>query len=255
FNSGAGTWQMSVPAGSWVAGARNYRITSQGVNQPDSLTENPGPNAIFIVDSQNPSGTITNPDSRAYRNSLPTLTATASDTAPGTVQSVVFRVARGEDATKLWNWQTSTFTVASGAATDLTATLNAGVWSYTTDYFQINTGTGAWQRGRSYVVHEIVTDKAGNFSDTAHPGFTFDIGVPTATIAVPVLASTSGLTALPSISGTIQDDYVAANAQIALQRQSDGIWFDGTNFTVSQGAPNFLSVTSLSSGATTWAFT
>src|SRR5262249_48038905 len=103
FNAGTGAWQMSVPAGSWVAGARTSRTPSEGVNHPDRLPHTPGPNPIFVVDPQNPSGTITAPDARAYRNSLPTLPATASDTAPGVVQTVVFRVARGEDATKFWN--------------------------------------------------------------------------------------------------------------------------------------------------------
>src|SRR5439155_1466525 len=87
FNSGTAAWQMSVPSAGWFAGTHNYKITSQGVNQTDSLTESPGPNAIFVVDAQNPNGTIANPDSRAYRSSLPTLSATATDTAPGAVQS------------------------------------------------------------------------------------------------------------------------------------------------------------------------
>ena len=195
--------------------------------------------ATFVIDATPPapSGVLVNPDPRRYLNALPTLSATASDVAPGTVQGVIFHVARAEDSTKLWNWQASTFTVATVGATDLVPTFNAGVWSYTTDYFQINTGTGTWEQGKGYVVHEVVTDKAGNFSDTAHPGFTFDITAPTATVAIPVLASTPAITSLPSISGATLDNFVASNVQIALQRQaSSGLWFDGFQFRFGRAA-------------------
>src|SRR5439155_10474896 len=147
----------------------------------NGTTEATPQTATFVVDDTPPSGTVTSPDSRLYLKSLPTLSGTASDTAPGVLTGVTFRVARAEDGSKFWNWQTSSFTVLSGAATDLVPTLNAGVWSYTTDYFQINTGTGAWENGRSYVVHEIAGDKAGNSNDIVHAAFTFDITAPTAT--------------------------------------------------------------------------
>lgn len=206
------------------------------------------------MDNTVPAGTLSTPDSRATTNSLPILSGTASDTTPGAVQSVVFRVARSEDATKLWNWQASTFTASAGAATDLTATLNTGVWSYTTDYFLMNTGTGTWEHGKAYIVHEIITDKAGNQTDVAHAGFTFDIHAPTATLVVPAIVSTSGITGLASISGTTSDEYGIQYAQIGLQRQSDGRWFDGANFTVGQVAPNRLPMTTLTSGATQWTY-
>src|SRR5205823_2247682 len=98
----------------------------------------------------------------------------STDTAPGVVQTVLFRVARNDDPTQFWNYQASTFTAAAVGATDLTPTLTS-VWTYTTDYFRINTGTGAWENGRSYVVHEVITDKAGNSTDLSHAAFTFDI--------------------------------------------------------------------------------
>ena len=248
------TWQFTeIPTGSWNNN-RIYKITSQGYNGNASIMESPGPNASFIIDNTAPTGAIQLPDSRATQNSVPTLSATASDTTPGTVQTVVFHAVRSEDGTKFWNWQASTFTSVSSPATDLTATFSGGLWSYTTDYFQINTGTGAWENGRSYVIHEVITDKAGNQTDIAHAAFTYDIIAPTATIQTPVLASTSGIKALPVIAGIASDNYVPQNVQIAIQNQTSHLWFDGSNFTVS-GAANFLPVTTLTSGATQWTYT
>src|SRR5262249_10635891 len=142
------------------------------------------PNASFVVDDTPPTGSIQAPDSRLYLNSLPTLSGTAGDISPGVVTSVVFRVERQVDGA-YWNWQTSTFTALSGASTDLTPSLSGGLYSYTTDYFQVSTGTGTWQRDKAYVVHEVVADKAGNTTDIAHAAFTFDLGIPTATIVMP----------------------------------------------------------------------
>ena len=247
-------WQITLPVASWV-GNQYYKVTAKGINQPAGGIPDPTPpSAIFIVDSSAPTGGYLLPDSRVYQNSMPTLSATASDPTPGTIQSVVFRVARGEDPTKLWNWQTSTFTVISGAATDLTAAFNAGAWSYTTDYFQINTGTGAWQNGHPYIVHEIMTDLAGNTNDFVHPTFTFDIAAPTATIVVPQ-NGLAGIKTLPVISGTAADNNANVNVKVALYSPTDGRWYDGSGFNVAQSTPNFLPVTTLSPNATSWTFT
>src|SRR5206468_545654 len=120
------------------------------------------------------------------------------------LESVVFHVLR---STQLWNWQSSTFTSASGAATDLTPIdQGGGLWTYTTDYFQINTGTVTWERNRSYAVHEIITDAAGNVTDLTQPPFTFDLTAPTATITLPIVAaSTTGVTSISAISGNAND--------------------------------------------------
>src|SRR5262249_29695844 len=149
---------------------------------------------------------------------------------------------------KFWNWQASTFTAISGAATDLTPTLNTGVYSYTTSYFQINTGTGAWENGRSYVVHELATDKAGNTNDIAHAAFTFDIKAPTATIQIP-LSGLPGIKNLPSISGIATDDHTNNMVNIAIYSPTDGAWFDGSGFNVTQSTPYFVA-TSTSVNAT-----
>ncbi len=248
--SSSTSWTMTVPNGDWFNGTHLYQINSQGVNQALSLTETPGPKATFVVDNNAPAENVTVPNGAAYVNNLPTLVGTASDTSPGAMQSVVFRVINGG---KFWNWQSSTFTALSGAATDLTASFGGGLWTYTTDYFQVNTGTGAWQNGQSYTVRIIATDQAGNSNFFDQTPFTFDTVVPTATIVMP----TNGLTAirsLPISSGTATDNNLNTNVQIAIRNQT-GLWYDGSLFEINQSTPYFISMTSLSANATYWTYT
>ncbi len=255
------TWQMNLPGTAWI-GNEYYQIISKGRNIPQSIDENPGPaqTATFVFDSSAPVGSYNSPDNRQYLNSLPTLSANAVDTPPGITQSVIFRVQQQANPSQYWNWQTSTFSALSGAATDLNGTnVSGNLWTYTTDYFQVNTGTGAWQNGVQYIVHEIMTDEAGNSFDNIHPSFKFDIVAPTATISVPTVAvSTTGVTSLTLLSGTAVDNNgnsAMANVQVAVQRLSDGLWLDNTtNFLSGQTNPNWVQVTSLTNPATTWAY-
>src|SRR5262249_14641432 len=149
-------------------------------------------------------------------------------TSPGQVTTVIYRAIR--DDGKYWNWQSSTFTAVNAPATDLTATLGAN-WTYTTTYFQNN---AAWENGRSYTIHEDMTDKAGNITDLAHAAFTFDTVVPTATITLPIVAaSTTGVTSLPTISGTANDDNANGTVQLAVEDIAATLWLDAntTGFT------------------------
>ena len=252
FSDGT-NWQMSVSANGWI-GNQYYKITSLGLNVPQGLSESGGPSATFVIDNTAPSGAFNTPDTRLFLNSLPTLSATATDIAPGIVQSVVFHVLEA-GTTQYWNWQSSTFTAASSPATDLTATFSSPNWTYTTSYFQVNTGTGAWENDHSYVVQEVMTDTAGNGSNTplTHAAFTFDIIAPTSTIVVPANGLTY-VTNLPSISGTANDNHANASDQIAIYSPTDGGWFDGTSFSNGQSTPSFVSVTTSSSNATLWTY-
>ena len=112
-----GAWQMNIPQLAWITNHK-YVIYSQASFPGVSIEPTPQ-SATFVVDNTAPSGLTITPDSRLFLNSLPTLSGTASDTPPGILTSVVFRVARGDDGSKFWNWQASTFTALSGAATDL----------------------------------------------------------------------------------------------------------------------------------------
>ena len=129
----------------------------------------------------------------------------------------------------------------------------SNLWTYTTAYFQINTGTGAWENGKSYVVHEVMTDKAGNTFDNVHAAFTYDIMAPTSTIQVPQ-NGLPGVRSLPSLSGIVADNFVSSNVQVAIYDPIGVAWFDGSGFNVVQSTPNYLNVTSLSSNATSWTY-
>ncbi len=224
FASNTGTWTLT--AGAWTT-ARKYTIASKGIN--GGSQETPQSPWTFVIDDAQPSGSVTVPDTRLFINSLPTLSGTADDTPPGAVNTVKFRVIRDADGL-LYNWQASTFTASAPPATDLTASpVTGNEWRYTTDYFLIATGTAAWENGRSYTVHEIVTDKAGNPVDVPHAPFTFDIVAATATVTVPQ-AGMAGISSLPTISGTANDGKAVASVKVAIQKlDAQGFWFDGAN--------------------------
>src|SRR6185312_12268201 len=75
---------------------------------------------------------------------------------------------------------------------------------------------------------------------------------PTATITMPASAITT-IRSLPTISGTLFDNFLSSSVSVAIQRQ-DGLWFSGINFNVSQSTPNFLPADYLSPGATFWSY-
>ena len=102
-------------------GNRKYTIRSMASNPAGQ--EIPKPADTFVVDNTAPAITVITPNGNAYLNTLPTLSGTVTDTAPGTIASVVLHVVR--DDGNYWNWQQSTFTALSGAS-DLTASLGSG---------------------------------------------------------------------------------------------------------------------------------
>ena len=134
-------------------------------------------------------------------------------------------------------------------------TVNQGgnLYTYTTDYFQINTGTGAFENGRSYVVHEVMTDKAGNTFSNVHAAFTYDVLAPTSTIQSP-LNGLSAIKSLPSMSGIASDNFANNNVQVAIYGYTEGAWFDGVGFNVPQTTPSYVNVTSTNSTATIWSY-
>ena len=243
-----GNWSMSILAGSWN-GNRNYTIKSMAINPAGQEVLKPA--VTFVVDNTAPTVAVTAPNGSAYLNTLPILSGNVTDTPPGTIASVIFHAIR--DDGQYWNWQASTFTAPTPPSTDLTAThVSGNLWSYTTDYFLINTGTGAWENNRFYSVHQVATDLAGNQTDQGQTAFTFDIVSPTATIVVPA----NGLTAirsLPTISGTAIDNHTNSNVVVAIFSPSDQSWFDGAGFNVTQSTPYFLN-TSTSTNATVWSY-
>ena len=251
FNGITGAWTMTLtPSTNWN-GNRNYTIESMGVNSLYSETPKL-PALTFVVDNAQPAVTLVTPDTSTYRNNLPVLSGNATDIAPGTVSSVLFHAIR--DDNKYWNWQASTFTVPTLGATDLAYTSVVGsLWSYTTDYF-LSSSTGAWENGRSYTIHEVAVDKAGNQTDQAQLQFTFDIFSPTATIVVPAHNLTA-IRSMPTISGTAANNLSNANVMLAIYSIADVSWYDGSGFNVNQSTPNFFAVSTVTAGGTAWSYT
>ncbi|PIU17721.1 MAG: hypothetical protein COT18_12525, partial [Elusimicrobia bacterium CG08_land_8_20_14_0_20_59_10] len=247
------SWQLSVAPGLWN-GNRKYRVRSKGVNESfPAYNETPGPGVEFIIDSSAPAVAVTMPD-RAYRVALSTLSASISDVSPGTLQTTYFRVRNVES--KYWNWQASTFTVLSYPYTDLAPAINAGIASYTTDYFL--TGA-AWEADKAYTVEFQSTDKAGNTGIAGEVAFTLDIASPTAGIAVPYDANGGGLRSLGSISGTAYDAWRSTAVEVAIRRLTGTPrWFGGATFSGTGETPLWLDVKNspsfLSPDATSWIY-
>jgi len=224
---------------------RKYRVQSRAKHEINGLVETPASGNVFIIDDTPPSLNITQPD-KAYVINVPTLTASITDIAPGTVVSAYFRVKK-QGLSEYWNWQASTFTALSGSYTDLTANLvwddilKTGVASYTTDYFQ--TGL-AFEKDKTYTVQVYSNDKAGNLGIASEFNFTIDRSSPSAIIQIPLDANKSGMRYLPLISGTATDDKQNSQVQIAIQQWggSPNLWFNGTGFLETQVDPYWIDV-------------
>src|SRR5262249_37649909 len=160
-----------------------------------------------------PVTTLITPPNLAFLNSLTTLSATITDVAPGLVSNAagdVFFTVKQTGSNAFWDYQLSTFTVAS-ANTNLNATkqsgsFNSGLWTYTTSYFQ---NGAAWVSGQQYTVTLVAKDKAGNNNAVTTQNFTYDISQPTATILNPQ-AGLNGLSGLTTLSGTAEDENAMA---------------------------------------------
>ncbi|HBE87556.1 MAG TPA: hypothetical protein DDW67_00235, partial [Elusimicrobia bacterium] len=245
-------WQWGMAAGNWNTD-RLYRVKSRAVgasSEPDSATRD----REFVMDAGYPSASISVP-SAAYAKSVPFLSGTAWDEAPGVLQNYYFRVRRQESAL-FWNWSASTFT-AAGADTELPAYLDGGLYKYTTDYFQ--TGQ-AFETNRGYIAQLFARDKAGNLTQATDRSFIIDKSSPSARILVPYDANGSGVRSMAFISGTASDNQSNASVQVAVQKWVGEtlVWFDGSGFTSLQAAPYWITVNGtngyLSPSATSWSY-
>jgi len=266
FNSGDGSWTMTIYESTWT-GNRKYRVKCHAKHIPNAVDQSADwvPDTswtlgrIFIVDSSAPVTTVTMPPAgQPYRNTLPTLSASAVDVQPGEISNVYFRVMRTKDS-KYFNQVQSTFTDLSGSDTDLTATFVSGnLWNYTTTFMQ--TG-GAWENDEGYQVQVYAKDKAypgGYSSDAGLRSFTYDIIKPTATLVVPSAVSASdNIKSLATISGSAVDNFSDSNknVQISIKRNREPLrWWGGSSF--NQGSEYWVSSpTYLSPSATFWTYT
>ncbi|MDT8286528.1 MAG: hypothetical protein RQ748_05405, partial [Elusimicrobiales bacterium] len=244
-------WQWTMDGANWTNN-RRYRVRSMARHEVNGIDESPGAGSAFIIDDTAPSAAVTSPD-RAYAPELTQLAASVSDVSPGQLQSAYFRVKRQENA-QYWDWKLSTFT-AAGTDTELAASINAGIASYTTDYFQAGL---AWQTDRSYEVQLFATDKAGNLGSSPVASFTIDRSSPTARILVPSDANARGIRSISSLLGTAFDNWGNSNVEIAIQQWgSPRLWFDGSDFLEPGDSPYFIPLDAngtLSPDATSWAY-
>jgi hypothetical protein len=231
----------SISSISWN-GNRKYRVKSRAEHTGNGLTEPESIGREFIIDSSAPVVLISTPSLSYYKN-IDTLVGSVSDVSPGVIVNTYFRVKRS-DADEYWNWKLSTFTAScgtGGADCQLVATLNAGVATYTTDYFVNGL---AWEENRSYVVQLYSIDKAGNVGIASEKTFTIDRTSPTATITIPVDENNSGIRELTKIEGNASDNYANSKVYIAIRKLAPTpVWWDGSGFTITGDVPNWIDVT------------
>jgi hypothetical protein len=217
------------------------------------VPETPTGGREFVIDSTAPSVAISNP-AQAYMKAVTLLEGAVSDLTPGALNNTYFRVKR-QAAAEYWNWQASTFTALSGAYTDLTAGVAAGLATYTTDYFA---NGRAWEPNKTYVVQLFSTDKAGNLGTASEQTFTLDVSSPSSRLLVPLIAAKNGIKTMSYISGTAYDAWRSTAVEVAIRRLSGTPrWYNGAGFNEAVG-PVWLDVNNtvgyLSSDATSWMY-
>lgn len=223
----AGTTNWTYP---WPSVSSNtYNIQSRATDSASNV-ETPGAGNTFIYDTLPPTSIITSPASGAYLNTLAQISGTATDNLAG-VASVEITIRRNSDG-QYWNestWQGSeSWRPAAGTNT----------WTYT------------WPAVGSdlYAVRSRATDGAGNI-ETPGTGisFTYDISPPSSTVTTP--ANGAALPSLANILGTASDNFLIAQVQVNIRRDTDGMYWQcaSANWGNTQG---WCPVT----GTTSWSY-
>ncbi|MBI4425143.1 MAG: hypothetical protein HY554_15540, partial [Elusimicrobia bacterium] len=265
----AGNWSYPLPggAGSWRVN-QDYEIDLRECNALATVC-GAGPTYLhnqhpFVIDSSGPVVGMSVPDGVkiAQRGAdLRTLKATVSDpTSPiqdGAsldIGQIYFEIVREHDG-KEWSVPESTF-VTSGS--NLYATLNGGLWEYTTDYL---TTDRLWDDGYRYKVRILASDKAGNASSLLSAIYRYDVSFGTATVTLPVTDWV--LNSVPELRGAMSDpnpkpaDPNSAasgvdGVEVRIQSLVNGNYFNGTNFGTSD--PNTWLAAGYNVSAGTWSY-
>jgi hypothetical protein len=201
--AGTTSWTYAMPS---LTSGSTYTVKAKSVD--DSGRESSEVSDSFVFDSTKPTATLAEiPD---IVNSLPSISGTAADSAPGELEKVQIQIQRGA-GTAYWNgsdWQ------GSAAWMDATGTAS---WTYAMPALE----------DEDYVVRARSTDKAGNVSGEDLDSFTYD--------ATPASASLNGiddfLRTLTSLEGTAQDNKSGvASVSILIRDDDDGTHWDGDSW-------------------------
>ncbi|MDI6791473.1 MAG: Ig-like domain-containing protein, partial [bacterium] len=203
-------WRMATGTASWTSpwpsvSSDIYNIQSRATDSSSNV-EVYGVGNTFIYDTVTPGSTITSPANGTYLNTLPQISGTATDNLAG-VTSVEITIRRNSDG-QYWNgstWQGSeSWRSATGTNT----------WIYT------------WPAVGSdlYTVRSRATDEAGNIESPGDSiSFTYDISAPSSTVTTP--ANGAALAGLANILGTASDDFLLAQVQVNIRRDTDGLYW------------------------------
>ncbi|MDI6756872.1 MAG: hypothetical protein QME32_02495, partial [Endomicrobiia bacterium] len=195
----------------------------------------------FIYDITPPTVKVHLPssDSTLRYSSLPTITGTAADAAPGALERVEARI-RNNSASAYWNTSTLAFDISDAQAATAWFTAQTTM-SYQTWFTTFTAGSNdRWTDTITYRVESRSLDKAGIFSPVYSTAtFTYDKTPPTSQATLP--SDRSIVRELSTISGTSADTAggTVSQVRVAVRRNTDGKWFDGSDFTQSDIAPLF----------------
>ncbi|MHB9154077.1 MAG: RHS repeat domain-containing protein, partial [Endomicrobiales bacterium] len=230
----------------WTSGA-TYQIIPWTLDFAGN--ESTGTPRSFVFDNVRPTSTITLPLNARYYRALPTVSGTSFDQTSG-VNGVNIYFKDNING-KYYGWTGSELDFALDNPTPLTP---AGIASWTYAGF-----ASKLTNGHAYAVVSRSWDKSLPQNDeTAYnvgvntSTFTYDVGLPTATIVVPSLAFNNGL---DTISGTANDDLSGVNGvEIAIRDLTQGTtWFNGSGW-ISQPAEYWISVTTVPGSPVQWSY-
>ncbi|MBM4462042.1 MAG: hypothetical protein FJ012_01740 [Chloroflexi bacterium] len=184
--------------------------------------------ASWSVDATNPTVTLNN--IADFVKTLPSISGTAADTAPGQVDKVQVQVKNTTDST-YWNGTTTWVAGETWLNADGTTS-----WSY---------AMPSLTNGKAYEVKAKSIDTAGNESAAASDSFTFDATNPTVTLndiadLVKSLASISG-TAADTAPGQVD------KVQVQVRNTTDSTYWNGSSWVAGEAWLN-------ATGTTSWSY-
>ncbi len=201
---------------------------ADAANNSTGTALSPATSGYFLYDSEIPTLGITFPVSGGNYglNSLVRLLGTAND-GFSKVSKTEYTLshpplAKWDKASSLWLDQTNDIWNVGGTTT----TVPYDVWQ---------SSNIAWLSGEQYTYVGRALDKAGNYSTVySTVVFRYDATPPATAVLNPLTGATYSDTALTNISGTANDmpDTTRQSGLnmtcIGVQRQSDGLWWNGT---------------------------
>jgi len=238
---------VNVNGGALSPGSRITMLNYSGIRSSPTYESDP---ADFVdwfgADITAPTAAVLQPVNNAFLYSLPLLSGTAADNIA--VSSVTVSVLRND--TGLY-WNGSVWAAPQ-------AWLDASVWPSSWTYSVVP----AWVDGSSYTIAARAMDSSNNWTVAYSTAvFTYDTTPPAAAVTSPVTGTYASFSLL---SGTSSDNVAVASVTVAVLRESDGQYWDGTAWAAgplwnaSTGTAswtyNGITAASLSSG-TTYLFT